>query len=179
MSEPLLESGGWCRRKVNKWEWMLDGRAARIPLCKYCGMRGQRLYRNCWVMNCGITGTDDRTIGTRIGGGLHNSGGNVVINYITQNGGWTGVGRAYRYYRVTDGVVRRNIIENECWMGGPPGTTGRKDWYRDWRRASQHWNGGLTGVWRACRYYGVTNGVVRRYIIRMNVGWAGGPYTTL
>ncbi|KRY20937.1 hypothetical protein T01_9766 [Trichinella spiralis] len=24
--------GGWSRRKVNQWEWILDGRAARIPL---------------------------------------------------------------------------------------------------------------------------------------------------
>ncbi|XP_003379857.1 hypothetical protein Tsp_03508 [Trichinella spiralis] len=35
-----------------------------------------------------------------------------------ENGGLTGVGRAYRYNRVTDEVVRRYIIENKCWMGG-------------------------------------------------------------
>ncbi|KRX11272.1 hypothetical protein T07_12495, partial [Trichinella nelsoni] len=29
-----------------------------------------------------------------------------------------GVGRAYLYYGVADGVVRWNIIENECWMDG-------------------------------------------------------------
>ncbi|KRY11459.1 hypothetical protein T12_15094 [Trichinella patagoniensis] len=68
--------------------------------------------------------------------------GNVVTNSITQNGGLRGG---------TDGVVRRYIIENECWMGGPAvyhpeciaGEVyrGPNDWCKHWRWASLHWDG--------------------------------------
>ncbi|KRY11399.1 hypothetical protein T01_984 [Trichinella spiralis] len=43
-------------------------------------MSGQRVYRNCWVRDWGITGIDDRRIGTRIADGLHNTGQVVVVS---------------------------------------------------------------------------------------------------
>ncbi|KRY26503.1 hypothetical protein T01_5056 [Trichinella spiralis] len=183
-------SGGWSRRKVHQWEVMLDGRGGPYTTPKVL-----------W---------DEWTTGVQklMGDGLGDNGGNLVINYITQNRGTTGVRRAYRYYRVTDGVVRRYIIENECWMGGQViyhsecmvgcvvnGYITIDGWWTRGQRVlmteglvqglamgfttlGKWWlgggrNGGLTGVWRACRYYGVTNGVVRRYIIE-NECWMGG-----
>ncbi|KRY36074.1 hypothetical protein T01_6668 [Trichinella spiralis] len=162
-------------------------------------------------MDWGITGIGDRTIGTRIGDGLYNTGGMAVINYMTQNGGFTGEWRACRYYGVTDGVERRYIIKmNVEWAGGPYTTLGMAvinyithngdftgvwracryygvtdgvDWYKDCGWASQHWAGGgcVSGGYSTLimQWNGVTDGVVRRCIIKMNVGWAGGPYTTL
>ncbi|KRY24153.1 hypothetical protein T01_5408, partial [Trichinella spiralis] len=92
-------------------------------------------------MEWGRKGKNDRTISIRIGDGLHNTGGNVVINYITQSGGLTGVWRACRYYGVTNGVEKwtpgiQQSIDDRLGVGG---YRWPNPWCKEYRGGSQHW----------------------------------------